>query len=44
VPPSIVPNDRLDRDFYIVLEDFQNGAAVAPDSTIRIELGRAAPE
>ena len=25
--PSIVPNDRLDRDFYIVLEDFKNGAA-----------------
>ena len=20
--PSIIPNDRLDRDFYIVLEDF----------------------
>lgn len=25
--PSIVPNDRLDRDFYIVLEDFRAGAA-----------------
>jgi hypothetical protein len=25
--PSIVPNDRLDRDFYIVLEDFRDGAA-----------------
>ena len=25
--PSIVPNDRLDRDFYIVLEDFSSGAA-----------------
>lgn len=25
--PSIVPNDRLDRDFYIVLEDFKGGAA-----------------
>jgi len=25
--PSIIPNDRLDRDFYIVLEDFQGGAA-----------------
>jgi len=25
--PSIIPNDRLDRDFYIVLEDFPNGAA-----------------
>ena len=25
--PTIVPNDRLDRDFYIVLEDFKNGAA-----------------
>ncbi|WP_349629069.1 hypothetical protein [Bradyrhizobium sp. RP6] len=25
--PSIVPNDRLDRDFYIVLEDFRTGAA-----------------
>ncbi len=25
--PSIVPNDRLDRDFYIVLEDFAGGAA-----------------
>lgn len=25
--PSIIPNDRLDRDFYIVLEDFKNGAA-----------------
>lgn len=24
--PSIVPNDRLDRDFYIVLEDFEDGA------------------
>ena len=25
--PSIIPNDRLDRDFYLVLEDFRNGAA-----------------
>ncbi|MCA1379428.1 hypothetical protein I6F34_01160 [Bradyrhizobium sp. BRP05] len=25
--PSIIPNDRLDRDFYIVLEDFKSGAA-----------------
>jgi hypothetical protein len=25
--PSIAPNDRLDRDFYIVLEDFWDGAA-----------------
>lgn len=25
--PSIVPNDRLDKDFYLVLEDFQSGAA-----------------
>lgn len=25
--PSVVPNDRLDRDFYLVLEDFQSGAA-----------------
>jgi len=25
--PSIVPNDRLDRDFYIVMEDFKGGAA-----------------
>ncbi|WP_439371553.1 hypothetical protein [Bradyrhizobium sp. DASA03120] len=25
--PSIIPNDRLDRDFYIVLEDFHDGAA-----------------
>ena len=25
--PSIIPNDRLDRDFYIVLEDFSGGAA-----------------
>jgi hypothetical protein len=25
--PSIVPNDRLDRDFYLVLEDFKSGAA-----------------
>ena len=25
--PSIVPNDRLDKDFYLVLEDFTNGAA-----------------
>ena len=25
--PSIIPNDRLDRDFYIVLEDFVGGAA-----------------
>ena len=24
--PSIVPNDRMDRDFYLVLEDFRNGA------------------
>ncbi|WP_271585658.1 hypothetical protein [Bradyrhizobium sp. CCBAU 45389] len=24
---SIIPNDRLDKDFYIVLEDFQDGAA-----------------
>ena len=25
--PSIIPNDRLDRDFYIVLQDFSRGAA-----------------
>ena len=25
--PSIVPNDRLDRDIYIVLEDFRGCAA-----------------
>jgi hypothetical protein len=25
--PSIIPNDRLDGDFYIVLEDFPGGAA-----------------
>lgn len=25
--PSIVPNDRLDKDFYFVLEDFKSGAA-----------------
>jgi hypothetical protein len=25
--PSIIPSDRLDRDFYIVLEDFKSGAA-----------------
>ncbi|MGY4629089.1 hypothetical protein [Bradyrhizobium sp. USDA 4486] len=24
---SIIPNDRLDKDFYIVLEDFRDGAA-----------------
>jgi hypothetical protein len=26
-PPSIIPSDRLDSDFYIVLEDFKSGAA-----------------
>ncbi|WP_439399973.1 hypothetical protein ACRQ5Q_22745 [Bradyrhizobium sp. PMVTL-01] len=26
-PPSIIPNNRLDRGFYIVLEDFREGAA-----------------
>ena len=25
--PSIIPTDRLDRDIYIVLEDFRSGAA-----------------
>ncbi|WP_439400491.1 hypothetical protein ACRQ5Q_44135 (plasmid) [Bradyrhizobium sp. PMVTL-01] len=25
--PSIIPNDRLDKDFYIVLDDFRDGAA-----------------
>ncbi|MBR0696753.1 hypothetical protein [Bradyrhizobium lablabi] len=25
--PSIIPNDRLDRTFYLVFEDFTNGAA-----------------
>lgn len=25
--PSIVPNDRLDKDFYLVLEEFRAGAA-----------------
>lgn len=25
--PSIIPNDRLDKDFYFVLEDFRGGAA-----------------
>jgi hypothetical protein len=26
-PPSIIPTDRLDRDIYLVLEDFRAGAA-----------------
>ncbi|SFV19444.1 hypothetical protein [Bradyrhizobium arachidis] len=25
--PSIFPNDRLDKDFYLVLEEFRDGAA-----------------
>jgi len=25
--PSVVPNDRLDKDFYLVLEDFRAGPA-----------------
>jgi hypothetical protein len=25
--PSIVPNDRLEKDFYLVLEHFRSGAA-----------------
>ena len=25
--PSIIPNDRLDKDFYLVLEDFRSGPA-----------------
>lgn len=25
--PSIIPTDRLDRDVYLVLEDFRSGAA-----------------
>lgn len=25
--PSIIPNDRLDKDFYLVLEDFRDGAS-----------------
>ncbi|MCP1741689.1 hypothetical protein ABIF65_003862 [Bradyrhizobium japonicum] len=25
--PSIVPSDRLDKDFYLVLEEFRDGAA-----------------
>jgi hypothetical protein len=25
--PSFIPTDRLDRGFYIVLEDFSSGAA-----------------
>lgn len=25
--PPLVPNDRLDKDFYLVLEDFRAGAA-----------------
>jgi hypothetical protein len=25
--PSIIPNDRLDRDIYLVLEDFSSGPA-----------------
>ncbi|WP_248889773.1 hypothetical protein [Bradyrhizobium japonicum] len=25
--PSIIPNDRLDKDFYFVLEDYRSGAA-----------------
>jgi hypothetical protein len=25
--PSIIPTDRLDRDIYLVLEDFRAGAA-----------------
>jgi hypothetical protein len=25
--PSIIPNDRLDRDFYLVLEAFKSGVA-----------------
>ncbi|HEX2652145.1 MAG TPA: hypothetical protein VHN11_00645 [Xanthobacteraceae bacterium] len=27
ITPSIVPNDRLDKDFYLVLEDFRVGPA-----------------
>ena len=27
VVPSIIPNDRLNRDFYLMLEDFRTGAA-----------------
>jgi hypothetical protein len=27
ITPSIVPNDRLDKDFYLVLEQFRSGAA-----------------
>ena len=25
--PSIIPNDRLDKDFYLVLQDFSRGPA-----------------
>ncbi|WP_321576274.1 hypothetical protein [Bradyrhizobium barranii] len=25
--PSIIPNDRLDKDFYLVLEEFRDGVA-----------------
>jgi ribosomal protein L31E len=25
--PSIIPNDRLDRDIYLLLEDFRSGSA-----------------
>ena len=25
ITPSIVPNDRLDKDFYLVLKDFRSG-------------------
>ncbi|WP_235884910.1 MULTISPECIES: hypothetical protein [Bradyrhizobium] len=25
--PSIIPNGRLDKDFYVVLEEFRDGAA-----------------
>lgn len=25
--PSLIPNDRLDKDFYLVLEDFRSGAS-----------------
>jgi hypothetical protein len=31
--PSIVPNDRLDKDFHLVLEEFRAGALLSGKPT-----------
>jgi hypothetical protein len=43
--PSIIPNDRLDRDFYLVLEEFRGSAAFREtDEGVTKETANSVPD